>query len=171
MENSSDIFKNGVKEIHGELVRISRIFEELTVRVQQNHEEYICQLKILNTAIQKAVKKQASHTPSKALGGQEGRKIIVSDKPKNFNSAKEPLPSVENQKTLGGQDPQWPTDFILADECKKIFEQIVLKKPTFKELFNLFGVAIFAENKIFQSHLIFWLVLILLIGFVEPIKK
>ena len=139
MENSSDIFKNGVKEIHGEFVRISRIFEELTVRVQKNHEEYICQLKIINTAIQKAVKKQASHTPSKALGGQEGKKIIVSDKPKNFNSAKEPLADVKDPKTLGGQVPQ---RLINTDSVKDLFGfgQLSLRKLTFQELFKYFGI-------------------------------
>ena len=81
MEFSSNVFKNDIKEIHNELVCISRKFEKLIVRVQKNHEEYICQLKIINTAIQKAVKKQEYTPHPKALGVQGGEKIKFCDKP------------------------------------------------------------------------------------------
>ena len=69
MEDSSNVFKNGIKEVHNELVRISHNFEELIDRVQRNHEEYVYQLKIINTAIQKAAKKQVNLTPSTSLEG------------------------------------------------------------------------------------------------------
>ena len=57
MEFSSNVFKNDIKEVHSELVRISHNFEELIDRIQRNHEEYVYQLKIINMAIQKAMKK------------------------------------------------------------------------------------------------------------------
>ena len=176
MEDPGNVFQNDMKEVHSELARISHNFEEAMDRVQRNHEEYIRQLKIINTAIQKAV---ASPKPiivnsaeeplpsvedRKTLGGQGGEdthdgveesssleeqneKIIVSDLPIVVNSAKEPLPSVEDQKTLGGQAPLEPINVNLTDELVKIFEQVSLKQPTF-ERFKLFGVAIFAENKL-----------------------
>ena len=83
MEDSSNVFENGVKEVHNELVRISRTFEELMVRVQKNHEEYVHTLITINTVIQKAVEehkpiptKQANFMPFKLLGGQDGEKVI-----------------------------------------------------------------------------------------------
>ena len=81
----------------------------------------------------------------------KNEKIIVSDEPENFNSAKEPLPSVEDQKTLGGQVPLRPINVNLADELVKFFEQMSLKKSTFEELFKFFSVTIFSENKLLSK--------------------
>ena len=152
MEDPGNVFQYDMKDVHSELVRISHNFEEAMDRVQRNHEEYIRQLKIINTAIQKAV---ASPKPiicnsaeeplpsvedRKTLGGQGGEdthdgveesssleeqneKIMTSDMPIICNSAEEPLPSGEDRKTLGGQ----------------------------AALFDLFGVAIFAENKLLSK--------------------
>ena len=92
MEDSSNVIKNDIKEVHRELVRISQSFEELIDRVQRNHEEYIYQLKIINMDIRKAMQNQVNPTPSKALGGQGGEEIIFCDKPKIFNSAKKTPP-------------------------------------------------------------------------------
>ena len=83
-----------------------------------------------------------------SLEEQHNEKIVIEEKPKIFYSAKEPLVSmVDDMKPLGGQVQHRPTVFVLANECKKIFEQIPLRKPTFEELFKLFGIIIIAENK------------------------
>ena len=74
MENCSNVFKNGIKEIHSELVRISCSFEEMMAHVRKNHEEYVHRLKSMNMVIQKDVTRQTNPTPSKALGGQGDKK-------------------------------------------------------------------------------------------------
>ena len=149
IENCSNVFKNDIKEIHSEFVRISHNFEELMVHVQKNHEEYVHQLKIMNTAIQKAVTKQTNPTPSKALEGNSGEKMIFCVKLKIFNSTKEPLADVEDQNTLGLQVLHKPFNFSLADELMKNFELLSLRKLTKEKLFNSFGDVNVAENSIF----------------------
>ena len=65
-----------------------------------DHEEYVHQLEIMNTAIQKSVKKKINPTPSKALGRQGGENFFFY-MPNIFSLGKEPLPSAEDEKTLG----------------------------------------------------------------------
>ena len=72
---------------------------------------------------------------------------MIEEKLKNFYLAKEPLVNMVDDMKLGGQVQHRPTVFVLANECKKFFEQTPLKKPTFQELFKLFGIIIIAENK------------------------
>ena len=97
------------------------------------------------------------------------------DMPKNFKSAKEPLTSVENRKTLRGQDPYRPIDFILANPFIKKDEQPFLKKTTTEKLFENFGMIMIAENEfyikpmfylVFENLMPHWLC-----GFVEAIRK
>ena len=62
------------------------------------------------------------------------------------------------KKHSGGRNSHRPSDFILAGECEKYFNQISLRKLTFKELFNLFGVIVIAENKFYtklDNYLVF----------------
>ena len=60
MENPSIIIVNNIKEIRN-------VLNELIVCVQKNNEEYVHQLKIINTVIQKVGKKQANLIPYKSL--------------------------------------------------------------------------------------------------------
>ena len=70
---------------------------------------------------------------------------------------KKHLPSVEDQKTLGGQVLHRPNKFGLADEVKNIFEQLPLKKPTIEELFRKFGIILVAKNNLFLEPIGFWI--------------
>ena len=82
---------------------------------------------------------QVNSTPSKPFGRQKSEEKIFCDKPEIFDSAKKHLPSVEDQKHSGAKIKNRPKYFVLANELVRFFEQISLKKLTFKELLKFFG--------------------------------
>ena len=161
MENFFNVFKNYIKDIHNELDCISCTFEELVVRVQKNREEYVHQLEIINTGIQKAMKKQANSMSSKPLGGQGGEKIILNAKPIISNSVKEPLINIKDPKTQGGQVPQGP---ITTNSVKGVFGfgQLSLRKLTLEELFKYFCIVLPKDSRpinylVFVTFSLYWL--------------
>ena len=168
--------------LRGEWMMTSSSFPDVTLGGQDGEDPIISEPKNSDSV-------KDTHDGVEELSSleEQNEKIIVSDLPIIVNSAEEPLPSVEDRKTLGGQggedpiinEPKNPdsvknthdgveefssleeqNEKIIASDMPIMVNSAKEPLPSGEDrktlggqaaLFNLFGVAIFAENKLLSK--------------------